>query len=57
MVQQIHKRTDDESAKFILQQYVSRQLDPDKASEYLKIRKSRKRIKPKSERIVHEERL
>ncbi len=57
MVQQIHKKTDDELVKFILQQYVSRRLDPDKASEYLKIRKSRKRIKPNLERIVPEERL
>jgi hypothetical protein len=41
MVQQLHKKADDELIKFIFQQYLSRQLTLDKALETLKIKRSR----------------
>ena len=41
MVQQLHKRKNDDFVKFIFQQYLSKQLSLDKALEHLNIKRSR----------------
>ena len=41
MTEQLHKRKDDNFVRFILKQYLSKQLSLDKALENLKIKKTR----------------